>query len=316
MMMALIVGLVPHIYSVDHPHPAHTISLICKTRAYIGQLLAMIYRWLMTMACIDRYMISSKNVYLRELANPRIAYSIVIKIVIICIILPLHNLFVVDVLSGFCIFYNGAFAFYHSLFTFTFGGFLPILIMIICAFLIHWNLASKRARCHRNSYQEDENGGVRLLCTRDHQVLIMLFIQVIIYIISTMPWIIFLLYGTYVYYIPNRSINRIRIETFLLYLTEIIVYLYPMLSFYIYTLTSKTFRNELVNIICNLFICTDRSQDVAQPLQMQDRLYLESKSVHYTKIHRSQLMEMDISLYSSRKTDASLEQQQEANPLN
>jgi hypothetical protein len=239
----------------------------------------------------------------------------VIKIAIICIILPVHNLFFLDVLSGFCICITAAFLFYHSLFTFILGGFLPILIMIISVVLIRSNLALKHARRHHNIRRKTVKKRVRFLCARDHQVLLMLFIQVITYIISTIPWMTFLLYATYAYNINNKSINRLMIEIFVMYLTEIIVYLYPILSFYIYTLTSKTFRNELVNIISKVFICKDRSQHVAQPLQMQDRLYLESKSGHYTKIHRSQPMETDISLYSSRKTDRSSEEQ-EANDLN
>jgi len=270
----------------------------------------------MTMACIDRYMISSKNVYLRELANPRIAYSIMIKIVIICIILPVHNLIFLNIPTDYCVPSLGAFAFYHALFTFLFCAFLPTLIMIISAILIRSNLASKRARRNRNNYREDENGGVRLLNARDHQVLMMLSIQIIFYMISTIPWIIFLLYGTYLYYINNRSSDRAIRETFIMYVTEIILYLYPTLSFYIYTLTSKTFRTELVNIINKLFIHRYRSRHVSQPLKMQVEVGEKGELVQSNKICQFKPIQMETFLDSSQKTDASLEQQQEANPLN
>src|SRR5690349_6153055 len=88
MLIALFVGFVPHIYAADHPDPTDTIVVFCKIRGYVSQSLTMMYRWLMTMACIDRYMVSSDKVYLREFANPRIAYSIVIKLLMICIIFP------------------------------------------------------------------------------------------------------------------------------------------------------------------------------------------------------------------------------------
>jgi hypothetical protein len=302
MMIALIIGLVPHIYSVNYPSPFHRISILCKIRGYLGQSVVMMFRWLMTMACIDRFMLSSNDVYLREIANPRIAHSIIIKIVIICLILPVHNLIVLDMVNGFCIPTNRAFMLYYALFAVTFAGFLPILIMTICAILIHSNLASKRARRQRNIYQENEKGEVRLLRTRDHQVLLMLFIQIIVYIISIIPWSIFLLYGIYLYSINNnRSINRIIIDNFLLYLTEIFVYLYPTLSFYIYTLTSQTFRSELVNIISKLFIHKYRPPPVLQSLQMQVEGNKKSESVQSNKRCQFKSIEMETFLDCSQK---------------
>ena len=76
------------------------------------------------MACIDRYMISSKNVYLRKFSNPRMAYRIIIKILIICILFPIHNLIFLELKAGVCLPSSTAIAAYHSYFTFIFGGFL------------------------------------------------------------------------------------------------------------------------------------------------------------------------------------------------
>jgi hypothetical protein len=83
---------------------------------------------------------------------------------------------------------------------------------------------------------------------------------------------IFLLYGPYGQRVKNKSINRIIIEKFSRYLTEIIVYLYPTLSFYIYTLTSRTFRNALSHLIFNFIIGRDQSQHIQQSLLIQVQL--------------------------------------------
>jgi hypothetical protein len=305
MLISLIAGLSPHIYAIDHPNPTETIDVFCKIRGYTGQSSTMMYRWLMTMACIDRYMISSENVYLRELANPRIAYSIIVKILTICIIVPIHNLLFLDTHRGWCVFPTSALSFYHCVFTFTFGALLPILIMIISCILIRSNLALKQARRYRNISRKNENRTIRLLSTRDHQVLFMLFIQVIVYILSTIPWMIFLLYGPYSYHIRNRSMNRFMIEKFLKYLAEICIYLYPTLSFYIYTLTSHTFRGALVNIICSLSISRDRSRHAPQQVLIQEEVSGYGQLDQSNNIYQFKSTEMEIFLDSSSKTISS-----------
>jgi hypothetical protein len=261
MLIALIVGFVPHIYSVNHPNPTTTILIICKTRSYIGQSLAMMYRWLMTMACIDRYIISSNNINLRKYANPNIAYSIIIKILIICILLPVHNLIFLVARRGWCMYSNSAVAIYHSLFTFILGGFLPVLIMTVSVIQIRSNFVSRQARRSLTITFEKEKVKTRLLSERDDQIIVMLYLQIIFYIIFNIPWMIYLLYGSYLYIKKNLSIDRIIIERFLTYLIEISIYIYPTLSFYIYTLTSGRFRRKLCHLILT---CGNRSENNSQ----------------------------------------------------
>ncbi|CAF1384339.1 unnamed protein product [Adineta steineri] len=257
MITTLILGFGPHAYSVNHPNPVHTISSFCKIRSYVAQSFMMIHRWLMAMACIDRYMVSSINVKLREFANPNVAYRIIIIIMIIFIILPLHNLFFLDIKNGMCVNSIVAFTIYHSLFTIIFGGFLPLLIMITFVILIRHNLATKQQRRQRDMYKI-KGSTVRLLNSRDYQALMMLFVQVIFYILSTIPWMIFLIYAPFGRRIHNKSNNRIAIEKFFRYITEILVYTYPTLSFYINIFTSQTFRDVLVNILCSLLTSRER----------------------------------------------------------
>ena len=263
MLFALIIGYIPHIYGIKYSDPTDRIVLFCKFRGYISQSLTMMYRWLMTMACIDRSIVSSNNIYLREFSNPRRTFYLIINILILSILFPIHNLIFLDIKSGWCFTSNSIYALYHSLFTFTFGGFLPILIMLISASVIHSNLSSKYARLKQNINRKNHYQRVR-----DQQVLLMLLIQVIIYIISTIPWMTFLLYGSYSYKIKTKSINRIVTEKFLKYLFELIIYIYPTLSFYIYTLTSKTFRNQLFNIC----FYKDRSKYQIQLLKIQNNI--------------------------------------------
>ncbi|CAF1278272.1 unnamed protein product [Adineta steineri] len=315
MMILVFIGYVPYSYAAYHPNPQNKNHLFCKLRGYMGQSFQLMYRWIMTIACIDRYMVSSTNLYLRKFSNPRIAYSIVIKIMILSIILPLYNLIFLNVGIGWCLYSKAVYAFYHSLFTFILIGFLPIMIMVICTFLIHDNLRLKRIRRRDYYHYQDDHLTSRLLSTRDNQVLLMLFIQVIFYIISTIPWMIVLLYAPYAYNIKNKSIDRLMIEIFIGYLTELNVYLYPTLSFYIYTLTSKTFRRELFTIIYTLLTRRNHSQNEFTSSMMNIRIERGNRLLQLDNFHNFPSTEIDTSLNLFYRHD-SLNEYQELKPLN
>ncbi|CAF1394808.1 unnamed protein product [Adineta steineri] len=80
MIVSLLFGLLPNIYSGYYVNLITTVCSICKIRFYITQSSTMTYRWFLTIACIDRY------------AQSHIAYRVVICVTIIWIVLPIHNL--------------------------------------------------------------------------------------------------------------------------------------------------------------------------------------------------------------------------------
>lgn len=198
MLIAMSFGLVPDVIAADHPNPINTINAFCKTRFYFSQSGTMMYRWMHNMACIDRYTSSSANVYVREFPKTRIAYRIVLSIVIIWIILPVHNLIFRVTDAGVCTWSPAAFAIYNSIFTITLGGIIPPLIMITCAVLIMHNLKHKR-ECRRNNTQSiNVDTTSRLVRARDRQILRMLLIEKTFYIILTLPYTTFFVYSAHV----------------------------------------------------------------------------------------------------------------------
>jgi bacteriorhodopsin len=136
----------------------------------------MMYRWTLTMACIDRYASSSANAYVREFPKPRIAYRVILIIVIIWIILPVHNFIFRVTNAGVCTWSPAGSAIYNSIFTITFGGIIPPLIMITCAVLIMRNLKHKRERRRNNTQSINAHTADRIVRARDRQILKTLFI--------------------------------------------------------------------------------------------------------------------------------------------
>jgi hypothetical protein len=249
-LMTLIIGIGPVVYSLNNPDPQIQILLFCKIRGYLFQICLMLSRWFVAFACIDRFALSSDKVRLRNFAKTNKAYRVIIIIIIIWSIICSHRLIFYEIQGNICgIVTNMGAALYHSAYVIVGGGILPATIMIICAYLIRRNLALKQQR------------QIQILVTiqprksLDQQVLNMLFIQIICYIIFIIPQLCNLVFNTISIIDPNRSNEHLAIEKFVAFIAELMLYLFPVTSFYLYTLTSRTFRNELIKFIHLIFFC-------------------------------------------------------------
>ncbi|CAF1212915.1 unnamed protein product [Rotaria sordida] len=187
-----------------------------------------------------------------------IARRTILMIVIIWFVLPIHNLiYNTGNVNASNLSYHAPLLYYHSIFTLTAGCLLPASIMIICAFLTHHNLVLKRKRRQliiaqhvgtHNDVRDQER-------KRDRQVLLLLVVQVVVFIITIIPLMTSHFYNATTLNIKNRSIERITIERFAAYLSSLSVYLFPTLSFYLYTMTSSMFRNELKKLMRFILRC-------------------------------------------------------------
>ena len=251
MLVTLTMGIIPTIYAFNHPNPYHSISAFCKARSYVLQSSAMTYRWFMAIACIDRYIYSSPDLRRQQLVSIRLTTRVIGVTGLLWFILPFHQLVWNDVQNNLCVFINTSVGIYNSFFTIVLGGLLPPLIMLICALLIQKNLVHRRVLRDHTVTQHTITGDQQkqLLRSRDRQALSMLYLQAIVYTLSNIPWTLNLLYTAF-----TRSISKttdvLIVESFIRSLCELIVFLYPALSFYMYTLISRTFREELMKLLC------------------------------------------------------------------
>jgi hypothetical protein len=247
--MTLFTGVVPVVYSLNNPDPQIQSLLFCKIRGYLFQICLMLSRWYVAFACIDRCAFTSENARLRRFANKRIAYRVIIVIIIFWSIICSHRLIFYSIKGNICgIVNNIGAALYHSAYVIIGGGILPSMIMIICACLIRRNLAHKQQRRAQLSLPHHKDNSI------DHQVLRILFLQIICYIIFIIPQLGNLVFNTISVTMPNRSQDHLAIEQFVSFIAECILYLFPVTSFYLYTLTSRTFRNELIKFFRSMFV--------------------------------------------------------------
>jgi ABC-type siderophore export system fused ATPase/permease subunit len=145
--------------------------------------------------------------------------------------------------------------------------------MNICALLTRRNLALKRERRQRNVLQKRNEE--KFQSKRDQQVLIMLFIQMMFYGITILPLMGIYFYSAITIY-TNKSSDRLNIEQFITYLVEMINFLFPVCSFYLYTMASHMFRIELKTMLRSLFKCqllenTIRVGPIIHEMQIRDK---------------------------------------------
>ncbi|CAF1265866.1 unnamed protein product [Adineta ricciae] len=229
-LIMLFVGILPQIYALNHTPSELFNDNLCKIRTYLAQVNAMACRWLLTIACIDRCLLTSADARFRRLATAPIARKIVFFLYIVWILIPIHALIFEETRRvGYfiCIMSTDASAIYHNIYTIIAGGILPPLIMLASTKILWASLQAKRQR------RELIEGRQRRNETQDTQVLIMLLLQVVIFIVFTLPYMSSNLYFAF---------------------TQVAVFVHPAVTFYSNTLASRTFRNELFIIIRKILI--------------------------------------------------------------
>ncbi|CAF1265887.1 unnamed protein product [Adineta ricciae] len=248
-LILLFPGVIPQVYALTNsPNPVFN-QAFCRARSYLTQMSAMLCRWLLTVACIDRCLLTFTNPHLRHLATVPIARKIVLLLVIMWLLIPIHILIFADVRRiGYilCTMATDASAIYHTIYTILAGGVFPPLIMLICTRVLWKSLQAKRQRQELTQIRQKKRE------IRDVQILAMLLLQVFIFILFTLPYMMFNLYLVFTRYVTNKSADRLAIEAFLQLFTEITMFAYLSTTFYSNTLVSQTFRNELITLItCN-----------------------------------------------------------------
>ena len=161
----------------------------------------------------------------------------------------MHRIIFYEIKGNVCGIVNNIWAsFYHTAYVIFAVGLFPSLTMSICACLIRRNLAYKQQRRAQLTLVSIRRNAL------DQQVLNILFMQIICYVLFTLPQMANLVFSTISTTIPNRSNDHLAIERFVLFIGELMLYLFGVTSFYLYTLTSPTFRSEFIKFLRSIIV--------------------------------------------------------------
>ncbi|CAF1141385.1 unnamed protein product [Adineta ricciae] len=268
MLCNLLIYSIPTIYGYYYTNPLTYNVPFCKFRSYFNHITSVIFRLILSAASFDRFALSSSNVRLRNLANVKFVYRIIASIVILAFLVHIYMLIVYNIKSNSC--YNSLDAVgitLVSIFALTNNSFLPTTLMVIFTIFIRKNLATRRERRQRGSVQVARvNQNKEIQFKRDQQVLRMLFVQVIAFFVITSPYMVYSINNIISPYIQNKSSDRVAIENFVTGISGGLSYVFPAVSFYLYTLTSSLFRNELYLMLRSsfCFCCRNQHQHIQQ----------------------------------------------------
>jgi len=199
------------------------------------------------LACIDRYALCSSNIRIRSFSQRRIAIRLIFIFALFWFLICIFFSVTRTIENDSCNIFNQIYLMIYTIYYMIFAGIIPPLLILIFTILAIKSLTEVRNRVQpfvtRNSITTNQSMTI-VLRKRDRNLIKMVFIEVIFYVISTMPFSIYLIYKM----ITNnliKSEERQQIESFINYLTQsFLMYLNTALPFYIYILTSKAFRSE------------------------------------------------------------------------
>ena len=235
-------GVIPTIYSLNHVDLETYSIIFCKLRLYLLHSTLMISRSMIVLACIDRFAVCSTSKYIHKFCQPKIAIYLIILISFAWPIIASHILVLLTIISGSCGAY-GVYSLIYSIYSFIVAGLLPPILMIIFGYLTIRNLRQIHSRLRPNIIR------ISNINKKDYYLLVMLMCEVIVYLISTIPYPIQTLYLTITRDLIKSSF-RIQIESFITFMAySFLIYINSASTFYIYISTSRAYRHQ-----CRRFI--------------------------------------------------------------
>ncbi|CAF1079713.1 unnamed protein product [Didymodactylos carnosus] len=225
----LLINILTYGYQLN---PSNQSVLFCKLRNYLVNNFAFISQSYIVLACIDRYASSCDAVRIRQLSSIRIFKYLTLFIGIFWFIVNLHLIIFGDIVQG------------------RVSGLVMPFLMILFGLLTLKNVH----RIRRQIQQSSVSPNIRRLKQRDMNLVRMLLTQVVFNVLFTLLYTMGLMYLSITTYVRSTPLTPldISIQSFVSYLAIVFFFVPYCFAFYIYTLTAKTFRNELMKAFAKL----------------------------------------------------------------
>ncbi|CAF3390970.1 unnamed protein product [Rotaria socialis] len=255
-LICILIGVPPRMLTGWNVDPTNTIHIVCKLYAFIVFSTRTMAIWLITLATIDRWLISSTQAYRRRMSNMENVKRAIFIIVILssisyCYILYCFAANIIDAPMS-CYGKTGTCRLVTDLMYTFVTTVIPLILMIIFGVLTVSNVRNMRSRV-RVHYtvaavaRIPSTVRIAKLKTIDHKLLRMLIIQILLLIVLCIPQPIQELFITLK---PPGSGSEYddALNTFLYNIELLIAFIANGIPFYIYTLAGgKIFRTTFLD---------------------------------------------------------------------
>lgn len=262
-LISLFSGVFPRFLSTWDADFTSTNQFFCKLRIFIYFDSLTVAFWLVMLATVDRWLSSSMNAIYRRRSTLRNAQRAVIAILILTSLLQTQQIFCYEANLV-----NTPLKCYTKtvpcgiLSDITFAVItvlIPLLLMFAFGLLIISNIRRTRARLRPMHVTADSSENTNPVTVNigptnqqkktDRQLLMMLFVQVLVILVFTLPFALSKLYTTLTRDTIKSALQR-TIENFIFNLFLLSLNVASGMPFYIYTLTGgSVFRKALFNLI-------------------------------------------------------------------
>ncbi|CAF3286602.1 unnamed protein product [Rotaria socialis] len=255
-LISIVFGLTTRIMASWHLDPTHTNDWICKFRVYIVFTSRSMSIWLIMLATVDRWLLSSRKGSRRNLSNLKIAK------LGICTSFVLSNWFYIHMIYCYeanildaplkCYGKNTACRLVTDLVYGLLTILIPSIVMMSFSIMIISNIHHLRGRIKRVTILSIRGSLQRRqmrLRSADHHLLRMLLIEVLLLVIFCLPQA---LHKFYITFKPINSNNNrlVALNHFLYNFDVLLAFMVNGMPFYLYTLAGKTiFRRVLLELL-------------------------------------------------------------------
>ncbi|CAF1187902.1 unnamed protein product [Adineta steineri] len=251
-LIAIFSGVTPRAFQsfFSIPDPTLTVSVLCKLQLFVLFSVRTISSWLIALASIDRYLISSPDVVLRRMSNLKNTYFSILIVSIISFLFWSEVGYCFDAnLIGTpqkCYAKSDACRIFNDLAQSFNTTIIPSTIMLVVGLFTIRNV--------RISQQIGVlpiaivNQNTRITRRNEQSLTIMLIAQVILLTIFTLPQAGQKFYLTYSFYQTKTSSQR-ALESLLFNFVLLFSFISSCMPFYIYTITGTLFRKTLFKLL-------------------------------------------------------------------
>ncbi|CAF1671704.1 unnamed protein product, partial [Adineta ricciae] len=168
------------------------------------------------------------------------ASKLLLAMLIICPLMAMHMPILMDLRNGTC----GMFGIYklmYAIYQIIVSGLLPPILMSIFSIL---TIISLHQRHHTNQVRVKQS---------DQHLTRLVIVEVIVNVVTAIPYSANLLYGALTYFVTNKSTQRLEIESFITFIAQFMIYFVGVIPFYLFFLISRGFRKEFIGILVNFY---------------------------------------------------------------
>ena len=221
----------------------------CRSRFYLSHVWGQMARYFIVLACIDRFILTCIHSRFRGLCRPSVAWCLMAIITIIWYLFGIHIPIMTKIENGRC----GQFGTYYIVYTVYFStvtSLVPPAMMAIFGTMAYRNIKQLHQRVQPIANIAIREPGNITIHQRDRDLLAMLLAEVTVYIVSAILYPCILL-ETSVTNLMNvqKSLEHMRIETFITFFTAFLGYTNSAAPFYVYLIASRAFRRDVKQLV-------------------------------------------------------------------